>query len=151
MVKFLCNKVNLMLTLKSRTRNAPSQSLLTPTPSWSTPMLWASSCATIKAPLPRLWASDIVQDAWIGHMTFCLLIQKLKRQRPVSYTCLTNRPFRYCHRHQTDCNKKQTLKIGGFSRSYTWRTGRPLSREGHGPNLSPLKHHCFRKDRDLPM
>ena len=44
----------------------PSQSLLTPSPSWSTPMLWASSWAMIRAPLPRLRASDIVHDAWVS-------------------------------------------------------------------------------------
>ena len=117
-----------MLILKSRTRNAPSQSLLTPTPSWSTPMLWASSWATIKAPLPRLWASDIVQDAWIGQLTFCLLIQKLKRQRPVCYTCLTNRPFRCCRRHQTDYNQDQTLKTGGFPISHLAKRSTPVKR-----------------------
>ena len=44
----------------------PSQSSLTPSPSWSAPMLWPSSCAMIRAPLPRLRALDIVQDAWVS-------------------------------------------------------------------------------------
>ena len=62
-------------------------------------MLWASSCAMIRAPLPMLRASDIVQDAWVSDCRIGFENVWTLKFSPVSCTCQTGKPCHCCLRH----------------------------------------------------